>query len=70
LAKDASVEEIDRAVRDRWHLDDDKFAQTLQAAASARYYPGLPQKQALEIVRALHDYAVKLKLFPAVKEKN
>ena len=70
LVKDAPVEEIDRAVRDRWQLHDDKFAQTLQAAASARYYPGLPQKQALEIVRALHDYALKLKLFPAAKEKN
>jgi hypothetical protein len=70
LAKDASVEEISRAVRDRWHLDDDKFAETLQAAASARYYPGLPQNRALEIVQALHAYAVKLKLFPAAKERN
>ncbi len=70
LSKDASAEEIDRAVRERWRWDDDKFLQTLRGAASARYHPGLPQRQALEIVQSLHAYAVKLKLFPAAKEKS
>jgi hypothetical protein len=70
LSKDASPEEIDRAVRERWHWDDDKFVQTLRAAASARYDPNFPQSQALEIVQSLHSYALKLKLFPTTKEKN
>src|SRR5581483_8883138 len=70
LSKDASPEEISRAVRERWHWEDDKFLETLQAAASARYYPGLPHDQALEIVQALHTYAVKLKLFTTGKEKT
>jgi Domain of unknown function (DUF4350) len=69
VAKDAPIEEIARAVCERWHMDDDGFAETLRRAASARYDPGLPQKQAFEIVKALHAYAVKLKLFPAAKEK-
>jgi Domain of unknown function (DUF4350) len=70
LAKDASAEEIDRAVRERWRWHDDEFVQILRNAASARYHPDLPQNQALEIVQALHSYAVKLKLFSAVKERN
>jgi hypothetical protein len=67
LNKNASPDEIARAVRDRWDLDDEAFLGTLIAAAAARYQPDLPQDQALEIVQKLHDYAVQFKLFP--KEK-
>ena len=70
LAATAPVEEIDRAVRDRLNLRDDAFLETLRAAQSARYHPDLPQSRALEIVQSLYSYAMKLKLFPAVKEKN
>jgi hypothetical protein len=70
LSKDASAEEIDRAVRERWRLSDDNFLQTLRDAAAARYHPDFPQTQALKIVQSLHSYAVKLKLFPAPKEKS
>jgi hypothetical protein len=70
LSKDASGEEIDRAVRDRWRLNDDNFLQTLRDAAAARYHPDFPQNQALKIVQSLHSYAVKLKLFPAQREKS
>jgi hypothetical protein len=68
LNKNATPEEIAKAVRDRWDLDDDTFHGTLLAAAAARYQPDLPQKQALEVVQKLHEYAVKFKLFP--KEKT
>jgi hypothetical protein len=70
LSKDASGEEIDRAVRERWRLNDDNFLQTLRDAAAARYHPDFPQNQALKIVQSLHSYAVKLKLFPVQKEKS
>lgn len=70
LSKDASREEIDRAVRERWRLNDDNFLQTLRDAAAARYHPDFPQNQALKIVQSLHSYAVKLKLFPVQKEKS
>jgi len=67
LNKNATPEEIARAVRDRWDVNDDAFHGTLLAAAAARYQPDLPQNQALEIVQKLHDYATQFKLFP--KEK-
>jgi len=67
LNKNATPEEIARAVRDRWGVKDDAFLGALIAAASARYQPDLPQRQALDIVQKLHEYAVQFKLFP--KEK-
>jgi hypothetical protein len=70
IGKNATPEDLDRAVRERWHLKDDEFLSTLQAAASARYRPDLPQREALEIVQALYSYAVTLELFPATKEKH
>ncbi len=70
ITKNATPEEVDRAVRDRWELRDDEFLRTLQAAASAHYRPDLPQREALKIVQALYSYAVTLKLFPAAKEKH
>ncbi|HZP24663.1 MAG TPA: hypothetical protein VFB04_14545, partial [Terriglobales bacterium] len=70
LSSKASPEDLDRAARERWDMHDDQFLPTLIAAASARYQPDLPQKQALEIVQSLHSYAVKLKLFHTLKEKN
>ena len=68
LNKNASPEEIGRAVRDRWGVQDDAFLNTMISAAAARYQPDLPQKQALEIVQKLYEYAVQFKLFP--KEKT
>jgi len=70
IGNKATPEDLDRAVRERWGLHDDKFQATLQAAAAARYQPDLPQKEALGIVQSLYSYAVKLKLFPAAKEKH
>jgi hypothetical protein len=70
IGNKATPEDLDRAVRERWGLHDDQFLPTLQAAAGARYQPDLPQKEALRIVQYLYSYAVKLKLFPATKEKH
>ena len=69
IGNKATPEELDRAVRERWNLHDDEFLPTLQAAASARYQPDLPQDQALKIVQSLYSYAVKMRLFPVTKEK-
>jgi hypothetical protein len=70
MGNNPGPEELDRAVRERWNLKDDKFLSTLQAAASARYRPDLPQAEALRIVQALYSYAVKLKLLSVPKEKS
>ena len=67
LNKNATPEDIAKAVRERWDVKDDAFLDALIAAASARYQPDLPQKQALDVVQKLHEYAVQFKLFP--KEK-
>ena len=67
LNKNATPEDIARAVRDCWGINDDALQSALLAAAAARYQPDLPQKQALKIVQKLHEYAVQFKLFP--KEK-
>lgn len=70
IGNKATPEELDRAVRERWDLHDDEFLPTLQAAAAAQYQPDLRQDQGLKIVQSLYSYAVKLKLFPAAKEKH
>jgi hypothetical protein len=70
VAPTATPEELDRAVRDRWGLDNNEFLPTLQAAAAARYRSDLTQDEALKIVQSLYAYATKLKLFSVVKENS
>ena len=70
VAPNAAPEELDRAVRERWGMQDDQFLPTLQAAAAARYRPDLPQNEAFKIVQALYAYATTLKLFSAPKENS
>ena len=70
VASNASPEELDRAVRERWGLDENDFLPTLQAAAAARYRPDLSQNEALTIVQSLYAYATKLKLFSISKENS
>jgi len=71
LSNNATPQELERSVRERWKLDDNQFASVLQASASARYQPDLPPKQALKLVQTLHSYATKLQLFPTgAKEKR
>jgi hypothetical protein len=63
MAGNASVEEMERAVRERWDFKDPHLAETLQACESAPYETELKPGVALRLVQALDDYAVKLKLF-------
>jgi hypothetical protein len=60
----ASIEEFEMAVRVRWNFQDDRFAATLLACASARYSPDLSPRRALALIRSLHSYAVRLNLYP------
>jgi hypothetical protein len=69
LAGNAPVVEIERAVRERWSLPAEDFVMTLRECESARYHPELPEHQALQLIQKIHNYAVKLKLFPA-QEKH
>lgn len=69
LLHNAPVDEIERAVLERWKLPDNEFGSTLRACESARYYSELSDREALRLARKIHSYAAKLKLFPG-KETN
>jgi hypothetical protein len=70
LASNASVDELERAIRERWGFEDANFNATLQACESAPYDSTIKPHTALHLVRTLDDYATQLKLFPtSSKEK-
>jgi hypothetical protein len=59
-AGDASVDELERAVRERWHQADAALGATLRACESARDDVELTPRAALRLTRSLHEYTVKL----------
>jgi hypothetical protein len=71
MAGNASIEEMERAVRERWDFQDAHFGETLHACESVRYQPDLKSGVALKLVQSLDDFAAKLKLFRITgKEKK
>jgi hypothetical protein len=71
MASNASLEDLEQAVRERWKFQDPNFVKTLRDCESARYFPDLRPERALELVKKLYDYADKLKLFRlSGKEKD
>jgi Domain of unknown function (DUF4350) len=71
MASNASVDELERAIRERWNFQDANFIATLRDCESAPYDNTLKPSAALQLVRSLDDYAAKLKLFSTSgKEKN
>jgi len=64
MAGNASVDDLERAVRERWNFQDANFNATLRACESAPYDNTLKPRAALQLVRSLDDYAAELKLFP------
>lgn len=70
MAANASIEELEQVVRDRWHLNEPRFAATLHACEEARYNYDVSPRQALHLVQALQDYAAKLKLYQVSKQEK
>jgi hypothetical protein len=71
MAGNAPVNELERALHERWNFQDSKFSATLRECESAAYDNTLKPRAALRLVRSLDDYAAKLKLFSkSGKEKN
>jgi hypothetical protein len=71
MAGNASVEEMERAIRERWDVQDPHFGEILHACESVPYQTDLKPRAALKLVQSLDDFAVKLKLFRITgKEKN
>jgi len=64
MASNASVDDLESAIRDRWSFEDPKLNATLRACESAPFDYTLKPRVALQLVRSLYDYATKLKLFP------
>jgi hypothetical protein len=65
----APIEEFEQAVDSRWDYRDKQFAPTLKACASARYQE-VSADRALQLVRALHSYAVQFNLFSSSTKEN
>ncbi len=73
IAGNASVDQLEHAVRQRWDFTDPEFAATLRACEFAPYQTDLTRQAALQVVQSLFDYAVRLDLYetskPPGKEK-
>jgi Domain of unknown function (DUF4350) len=64
LSLNSTVDDVARAVRERYAFSDSAFAITLSESESYRYDSYIPPKTALRLVQALFDYAVRLRLMP------
>jgi hypothetical protein len=71
MASNTSLPDLHSALSDRLKFSEDEplFA-TLAHCESARYNPSLPSAEALRLVQALDDYAVKLKLFRVARKEK
>jgi uncharacterized protein DUF4350 len=65
LPADAPVLELERAIRERWSVNDPQLRATLQACESAPYDTAMKPVEALKLVQNIYDYAMRFRLFPA-----
>ena len=70
VAGNASLDDLQKAVRDRWNFRDERLINTLRECESARYHPELGPEQALQLVKDLHRFAAELKLFRVTGKEN
>lgn len=62
LAFTTPVEQLQKAVAERWRHRDPEFGRVLQQCESARFATDLPRRDALRLVQALHRYNKDFKL--------
>lgn len=71
MANNASLDDLRSALSDRMKFSDEEdLFTTLAMCESARYNPSLASADALRLVQALDDYAVKLKLFRVARKEK
>lgn len=70
MAGNASIEELDRAVRARWSQVDPAFATTLRDCESACGDSELTARAALRLNQTLHEYADRLELFGMSRKES
>jgi hypothetical protein len=68
IAPNATIQELEQIVRDRWNFRDPKFAVVLHSCEEARYNYETSPRQALHLIQALQDYAAKMKLYPVANQ--
>jgi hypothetical protein len=70
VASNVSVEDLTRAVRERWSFTDDHFATTLRRCESAKNDPYLHGPVALHLVQELDEFANRLRLFQGARKEQ
>jgi len=65
-----SVDDLDRAVRQRWNLQDKNFAATLRDCESYRYDLSVRPQIALHLIQELFDYAERLQLTSSLRQES
>jgi hypothetical protein len=69
IAVSATPEDIARALRSHGILDEAGFENLMQTCESARHDPRLSASAALTLTQSLHDYALRLNLFPSTTKE-
>jgi hypothetical protein len=69
LGSNASIHQLESAVRERWPSDD-HFGAILRRCESAKVDPYLQEAEALQLVQELDSYASRWNLFQGRKEKS
>lgn len=64
----AGSEDLARAVAERWPIDRQDLRSLLETCESARFFEDLTPKEGLALVQRLHEYSVRLKLYPKASE--
>jgi hypothetical protein len=70
VAANTPIDHLERLVAERWNFQEPEFARTLRRCETARSELDLPPKEALDLVQHLHGFAVRLQLFPAMKQEK
>ncbi len=70
LSMNSSAADLDKALRNRGLFRDERFASVLTECEVARYDPGVKPSEAIQLIQALYDYAVRLKLFGSKESEN
>ncbi len=69
LASNTPLEELRRAVEDRFALRDERFSAVMRRCESAKNDPYLQGPEALHLVQELDEFAARMRLFTGRKEK-
>lgn len=70
MSVNSRAKDLDRTLRSRGLLSDEQFANILAECEAVRYDPRVKPSEALRLIQALFDYAVRLKLIRSNESEN